>query len=255
MKILIIEDEFPAAKQLQKLILRYKPKANILNVIDSVEMAVNWFNTNASPDLIFMDIQLADGLSFDIFNHTKVMAPVIFTTAFDQYTLKAFKVNSVDYLLKPIEPNELQAAILKFEQQFAQDSAVDQVLLQHLMQSINKPIYKERFLLKIGQQLSFVPTTDIAYFFSTDGIVYIKTQEGKKHLLDQTLDQLNQELNPAFFFRINRKTIISIHAILKIHPYFNSRLILEVSPKPDFDLIVSRDRVGDFKNWLDGQTS
>lgn len=255
MNILIIEDEFPAAKQLQKLILRYKPKANILTVIDSVEMAISWFNTNASPDLIFMDIQLADGLSFDIFKHTKVNAPVIFTTAFDQYTLKAFKVNSVDYLLKPIEPDELQAAILKFEQQFAQVSTFDQALLQQLMQSVYKPTYKERFLLKIGQQLSFVPTTDISYFFSTDGIVYLKTQEGKKHLLDQTLDQLYRELNPTFFFRINRKAIIGIDAILKIHPYFNSRLILEVHPKPDFDLIVSRDRVGDFKNWLDGQAS
>lgn len=255
MKVLIVEDELPAARQLHKLLDQFRPQTEILDVLDSIETTVDWFSNSPSPDLIFMDIQLADGLSFDIFKQVKITAPVIFTTAFDQYTLKAFKVNSVDYLLKPIEPEELQAAIVKYEAHYLAPPSFDVTMLQQLLHSVTQPGYKTRFLIKLGQQLSFIPITEIRYFFSSDSLVYLKTQQNKKHLLDQSLDQLQQELDPAQFFRINRKAIICIQAIHKIHPYFNSRLKVIVDPKTDFDLIVSRDRVASFKNWLNGTTS
>lgn len=252
MKVLIVEDELPAAKQLNKMLHRFRPQTEVLDVLDSVDAAVHWFSGSPLPDLIFMDIQLADGLSFDIFKQVKVVSPVIFTTAFDQYTLKAFKVNSVDYLLKPIEPTELEAAIVKYEAHYISAPAFDPPMLQQLLQSVHQPVYKSRFLIKLGQQLSFIPTTEIQYFFSSEGLVYLKTQHNKKHLLDQSLDQLQQELDPKQFFRINRKAIICIKSIQKIHPYFNSRLKITVQPKPGFDMIVSRDRVASFKNWLNG---
>jgi len=254
MKVLIIEDELPAAKQLQRLIQQHRPQTEVLAVLDSVETAVEWLNTYPNPQLIFMDIQLADGLSFEIFKHVRINVPVIFTTAFDQYTLKAFKVNSVDYLLKPIDPEELQAAIGKFEQHYLQPQTHHPQIFEQMMRSVYQPTYKLRFLIKIGQQLSFIPTSQVHYFYSQDSLVYLKTQEDKKHLIDQTLDQLQQEVDPKSFFRINRKAIIRIEAISKIHPYFNSRLKLLVQPKAEFDLIVSRDRVNNFKQWLDGQS-
>ncbi|NRB48668.1 MAG: response regulator transcription factor [Saprospiraceae bacterium] len=255
MKVLIVEDELPAAKQLTKLIHAFRPQTLILETLDSVEAAVDWFSNHPMPELVFMDIQLADGLSFDIFSAVKITAPVIFTTAFDQYTLKAFKVNSVDYLLKPIEPEELQAAIVKFEERFMAPPSFDSPLLQQLLQSFQQPVFKSRFLIKLGLQLSFIETTEIRYFFSSDSLVYLKTQHNKKHLIDQPLDQLQHELDPKQFFRINRKAILCINAIDKIHTYFNSRLKVTVRPAADFDLIVSRDRVASFKNWLNGSTS
>ncbi len=254
MKVLIVEDELPAAKQLTKLIQAFRPTAQILEVLDSVEAAVDWFSKHPMPELVFMDIQLADGLSFDIFASVEIRTPVIFTTAFDQYTLKAFKVNSVDYLLKPIEPEELQAAIVKFEERFIRPPSFDHPLLQQLLRSFQQPVFKTRFLIKLGQQLSFIETSEIRYFFSSESLVYIKTQHNKKHLIDQPLDQLQHELDPKQFFRINRKAILCIQSIDKIHPYFNSRLKITVRPAADFDLIVSRDRVASFKNWLNGAT-
>lgn len=255
MKVLIVEDELPAAKQLKKLVSAFRPQTQVLDILDSIETAVHWFSENPMPDLVFMDIQLADGLSFDIFKAVNISAPVIFTTAFDQYTLKAFKVNSVDYLLKPIEPEELQAAIVKFEQHYITSPAFDAPMLQQLLQTVNQPVYRTRFLIKLGQQLSFIQTTEVRYFFSANSLVYLKTQHNKKHLIDQSLDQLQHELDPKQFFRINRKAILCINGIQKIHPYFNSRLKIIVNPTPDFDLIVSRDRVGSFKNWLNGSTA
>ncbi len=253
MKILLIEDELPATRQLTKLILQCRPNADILAALDSVESATQWLNTEAPADLIFMDIQLADGLSFDIFLQADVRTPVIFTTAYDQYTLKAFKVNSVDYLLKPVDPEELLAAFDKFDRFYQQSTAplLAQQTIQQLMASFQKQDYKERFIVKVGQQLTFVLVKDIAYFFSEDGLVYAQTNANKKHLIDYTLDQLTGLLDPADFFRINRKIILSLRSINKIHPYFNSRLKLELKPNANFDVIVSRDRTNDFKAWLD----
>ena len=251
MNILIIEDETPAAKRLGQLIQRFKPEAQILACIDSVESAVEWLMQKPSPDLIFMDIQLADGLSFDIFTQINIKVPVIFTTAYDQYTLKAFKVNSVDYLLKPIDPEELAGAFSKYDQLYQKSQVYDVTAIQQLMKAMVQPDYKERFIIKIGQQLTYIAVTDIHYFYSEEGLVYAKTISAKKHVIDYTLDQLENLLKPAEFFRINRKAIASINAIGKIATYFNSRLKLELKPKADFEVIVSRERVADFKKWLD----
>ncbi|MBK7873160.1 MAG: response regulator transcription factor [Saprospiraceae bacterium] len=251
MNILIIEDEQPAAKRLVNLITGFRSQANILGMIDSVENAVKWLRSNPSPDLLFLDIQLADGLSFDIFNQVTVQSPAIFTTAYDQYTLKAFKLNSVDYLLKPIDPEELEQALTKFEQFFRQKVNYDLSAIQQMIQAMAQPQYKERFLVRVGQQMIYILVEEIRYFYSEDGLAYAKTVDNKKHLVDYTLEQLEEALDPKDFFRINRKVITHINAIQKIAPYFNSRLKLEMNPKADFDLIVSRERVNDFKNWLD----
>lgn len=253
MKILIIEDELPAARRLRSLIAETHPQAEILEVLDSVEGAVAWLKTESPPELIFMDIQLADGMSFDIFNHTQVNAPVIFTTAFDQYALKAFKVNSIDYLLKPIDPEELHLAFDKFERHYQSQatSSYDYEAIHQLMQQMVSKNYKERFLVKMGQQLSYLKVTEIAYFYSEGGLVHALDQKGKRHIIDFTLDQLEEVIRPDDFFRINRKIITGLKAIQKIHTYFNSRLKLELQPTVIDEVIVSRDRVNDFKQWLD----
>ncbi len=251
MNLLIIEDEQPAAKRLTNLIGELRPQWRVLTAIDSVESSVRWLSSNPAPDLAFMDIQLADGLSFDIFQQVSVGMPVIFTTAYDQYTLKAFKVNSIDYLLKPIEPSELGQALHKFEQVFGKKMNYDLDTIQQLIRAMAQPNYKERFLVKIGQQLTYVNVTDIYYVFSEDGLVQIRLADGKKYLLDYTLEQLEALLDPVDFFRISRKIIVHLQGIAKIAPYFNSRLKLELKPKADFEVIVSRERVNDFKKWLD----
>lgn len=252
MKILIIEDELPAAKRLEKMVHRFIEDAEILAKLDSVETAVDWLQTFPKPDLIFMDIQLADGLSFDIFTQTEIQSPIIFTTAYDQYTLKAFKVNSVDYLLKPIDPEELNQALQKFKKHyFNQQVSYDQNLIEQLLHSVTKQDYKERFLVKTGQHLQHISVDNIAYFYSEDGMVYLQTQINKRYVVDYTLDHLARLLDPNSFFRINRKFITNVSSIQKIHTYFNSRLLLELQPKISDEVIVSRDRVGDFKRWLD----
>lgn len=251
MDILIIEDEIPAFKRLALLVSQLIPKATIFASIDSIETAVEWFKSNPSPDLIFMDIQLADGLSFDIFNQIKIEAPVVFTTAYDQYAIKAFKVNSIDYLLKPIDTEELKQALEKYNNLYQKQPVISGNTIQQLIQSLTQPEYKERFIVKVGQQLTYINVTDIYYFYSEDGLVFARTAKGKKHAVDYTLDQLEELTSPSDFFRINRKIITRIEAIHKIAAYFNSRLKLELRPLADFDVIVSRDRVPHFKKWLD----
>ncbi|HFA50364.1 MAG TPA: response regulator transcription factor [Bacteroidetes bacterium] len=252
MKTLIIEDERPAAKRLAKLLAEHCPSCEILATLDSVKAAVKWLQNAPSPDLIFMDIQLADGLSFDIFSKTEVSAPVIFTTAFDQYTLRAFKVNSVDYLLKPIDPEELKVAIGKYHKFFRQPGTYDRTGIEKMLETVlNQQKYKERFLVKTGQSLSYVPVNDIAYFYSEDGIAFAQCANGKKHIIEYTLDQLETLLDPSDCFRINRQVILRIEAIQKISTWFNSRLKLELSPNNDLNFVVSRERVQDFKKWLD----
>lgn len=252
MKTLIIEDEQPAAKRLAKLLSAHSPDCEILEMIDSVEAAVKWLRDFPKPDLIFMDIQLADGLSFDIFSKTEVTAPVIFTTAFDQYTLRAFKVNSVDYLLKPIDPEELKSAIGKFRRFHQKEEAYDRTGLEKMLQTVlSRQSYKERFLVKSGQHISYLPTSDIAYFFSEDGITFAQTISGKKHIIETTLDQLSEVLDPKDFFRMNRQVLAQIHSIKKISTWFNSRLKVELSPASAVNTVVSRERVAAFKAWLD----
>lgn len=254
MKILIIEDEQPAAKRLAKLVLELCPEGEILNVIDSVENAVKWLRSFPSPDLIFMDIQLADGLSFDIFTQIEVKSPVIFTTAFDHYTLRAFKVNSIDYLLKPIDPEELRASLDKFGKFFRKQELYDRTGIEKMLLDVlqQKREFKERFLVKNGQHLAYVPVGEAGYFFSEDGVAFVQCKNGKKHILEYTLDQLEDMLNPRDFFRINRQVILRPEAIQKISTWFNSRLKIEVQPSNnEVNLVVSRERVAEFKQWLD----
>ena len=252
MKILLIEDEQPAAKRLASLLGEHCPQGSILGMLESVELAVKWLATSPPPDLIFMDIQLADGLSFDIFKQVEVKSPIIFTTAFDQYTLAAFKVNSVDYLLKPIDPEALVLALQKFRKFYHKTETYDPAGLEQLLQSVfKKEQYKERFLVKVGPHFIQVPIGDIAYFFSDDGVAFAQCANGKKHIIESTLDQLDGLLDPSQFFRINRQMIVRPAAISKISAWFNSRLKLEMAPPCDANSVVSRERVNDFKKWLD----
>ncbi|MEN0049654.1 MAG: LytTR family DNA-binding domain-containing protein [Bacteroidota bacterium] len=251
MKVLIIEDEYHAVKRLSGLIKEARPQVEIVATIDSVEDAVDWINSNPSPDLAFFDIQLADGLSFDIFRKTKLEIPIIFTTAFNEYAIQAFKVNSVDYLLKPVDEEELEVAFQKFERLQPKVTAYDTNTINALLTSMLQKNYTERFLIKVGQQLMYLPTTDIAYFYSESSLSFLKTKSNQKHLVDYTLDQLEGMLAPKDFFRINRKMIVAVPAIQRVAPYFNSRLVLQLLPKDkELEFIVSRERVKNFKTWL-----
>lgn len=253
MNVLIIEDEKPAASRLEKLLKSYNSEVNILDKIDSVKRAVQWFqNKSFKPELIFMDIQLADGLSFEIFEHVDIEVPVIFTTAFDEYALKAFKVNSIDYLLKPIDEEELSGAFKKLEKLAAshqpKSNTIEQIS-QAMAMLTNK--YKSRFVVKIGEHIKSIAIDDILYFFSREKASFCCTNKGKNHLLDYSLEQIEGMVDPDTFFRINRQYLISIGAITDIISYSNSRLKIVMDHCSDQDVIVSRDRVSDFKTWLD----
>lgn len=249
MNVLLIEDEQPAAKFLAKMLTGQRSGLKVLDVIDSVEASVKWLRTFPHPDLLFMDIQLADGISFDIFKHVEVHAPVVFTTAYDEYTLKAFKVNSIDYLLKPIDEEELSAALIKYDSYTTPKGMSSS--LEKLLQQLAAPAYKERIMVKTGQQLAFLSVEKLAYLYSEDGVTFAIEMNGNRAVLDYTLDQAESFLSPKKFFRVSRKLIVHLPSILRIHMYFNSRLKLDLHPLPSFEVFVSRERVTDFKEWLD----
>jgi len=253
MQVLIIEDEYHAARRLEKLLLELQPDIQILATIDSIEDAVNWLQQNPEPELAFMDIQLADGLSFEIFKQIKFTAPVIFTTAFDQYTLQAFKVNSIDYLLKPIEEEELATAIQKFQTLFDQNQPFDSQSLMQAIQSFQtQKSFKQRFLLKQGQSWHYLPITDVAYLYSEDSMTFLVDLSGKRHLLNTSLEQLQDQLDPNFFFRINRSQMIHIQSVRKVDNWFNHRVKVQLEPDTGGEYVVSRNRVKGFKEWLGG---
>lgn len=252
MKILIIEDEAPAAKRLEKMIKDVIPDCIILDSIVSVASAVKWLQSNPQPELIISDIQLADGLSFEIFKTVPTICPIIFTTAFDQYAIEAFKVNSVDYLLKPVKQADLETAINKLRQisNKAQAPALDiNKLLQALAPS-NTTNYKSRFAVKFGEHLRTIETKEVAYFYTEDKINFLTTKEGRRYTIDYNLDSLETMLDPAIFFRINRQYIICIHAIAEMFSYSKSRVLIKLNPAAKHETIVSTERSGDFKLWL-----
>ncbi len=253
MKILIIEDEYYAAKRLVSMVKVALPEAEVLEVLDSVEESKNWFYSHNEPDLIFMDIQLADGLSFKIFEEIKFSCPVIFVTAFDEYAIDAFKLNSIDYLLKPVEIDKLEAAIRKFRKVHSQ-SSIKNINWQELGLSLyaNKGKFKKRFLIKIGNAYQYLSIEDVALLYSEDGISFALDLNGKRFVVDSTLDKISESLDPALFFRISRKHIVNISEIRKIHPFLNSRLKLEINQNSDQELLVSREKVKNFKSWLEG---
>lgn len=249
-KVLIIEDEKPAAERLKRLV-NGLGEISILAHLESVEEAVQWFKTQQPPDVAFFDIQLADGKSFQIFNQVKVPCPVIFTTAFDEYAIQAFKVNSIDYLLKPVDEKELSAAWEKYLNLFSQQTSDEMGMLnQQLKDLLTKKQFKSRFLIKSGEQFKFIPTEKAAYFFSDGGNTFLVDAEGKQNLLDDKLETIEGQINPEEFHRISRKFIVSSQSISRINSYFNSRLQLELNPSSAQEVIVSRERVGGFKEWL-----
>lgn len=251
MRTLIIEDELPAARQLTRLLQQLQPATEVVETLDSVESAVRWLRTFPAPQLIFMDIQIADGLSFDIFRQVEISSAVIFTTAFDQYAVQAFKVNALDYLLKPVDPEELERALAKVQSTQLRD-ADWQSAFHNLTKMFSPNAYKDRFLVKTGQQLAFVEAQDIAFFRSSDGLTQAFTFGGKKYFVDHTLEELERLLDPRHFFRISRSMTLRLNAIQKITPHFNGRLKLDVQPGVGEEVFVSRERSGEFKVWLGG---
>ncbi|HWJ90187.1 MAG TPA: LytTR family DNA-binding domain-containing protein [Flavisolibacter sp.] len=257
MKILIVEDEDLAVKKLKKTLLTVDESAMVVGEADSIRSTVNWLQNNPSPDLILMDIELADGQSFEIFNQVQVKSPVIFITSYDEYALKAFKVNSVDYLLKPVQKEDLHAALDKFrdmKKMYSNDSEKSNIsldiLVKELQQKLQTKEYRKRFLVKHGQKLVSVEVEEIAYFFSDGRLNFFKTFDNRKFVVDYTMDELNEMLDPDKYFRISRSFFISVNSVAQIHDYFGNRLLLHLKPETDKEAIVSREKVTDFKNWL-----
>lgn len=254
MKVLIVEDESLAAERLSKMLYEVKPDIKILSIIDSVENAVKWFEINQEPDLLFLDIQLADGLSFEIYDQIKFSCPVVFTTAFDEYAIKAFDLNSIDYLLKPIKKEKLESSINKYLnlQNLYGKGELNQKLENLIRNYQLKPkSFKSRFLVNKGSSLIPISTSEIAYFFAEDKVVLFKTFENQQFVVNYSLDNLEKELDPKVFFRINRQFIISINSVEKVNTYFNYKLKLDLIPPCEKDIIIARQRVSDFKDWMD----
>jgi two-component system response regulator LytT len=250
MNIIIIEDEKPAARLLQRKVEKLGLQVNTL--LHSVEEAINWFKSNQHPDLIFLDIQLSDGLSFEIFEQIDIKSAVIFTTAYDEYALRAFKLNSIDYLLKPIDEDELEIAIAKFKTQF-QKSVVSNLDFEAIKRMLVNPIdreFKKRFTIKMGQQLKMINIDEVECFYSENKGTYLHTLDNRDYLLDNTLEQLETELNPEDFYRVSRKFIIPMKTIKEIQLHSNSRLKIILPTYKDDEVIVARERVNDFKDWL-----
>ena len=254
MKVIIVEDEPLAVEQLEFLLNRYNPAIEILARLNSVKSAVEWFNKNELPDLVFFDIQLTDGTSFEILEKVKINCPIIFATAYEEYTLQAFKTNGIAYILKPYDQEEIWEAMGKYEQlksNFAQSGMPNLVAIQQTLKTLQNR-YKDRFLVKSGNQLVAVSTADISYFYHENKIVWLKTLGNKKYAIDYTLEQLESILNPGEFFRINRKYILAFSGIQKVQAYSSNRLKIVTQHPVEDEVVVSRDRVNRFKEWLDG---
>ncbi|MDH7447084.1 LytR/AlgR family response regulator transcription factor [Aquimarina sp. 2201CG14-23] len=251
MNVLIIEDEKPAARRLSRMLDDLDIKVDTM--LHSVSESIEWFNNNEHPDLIFLDIQLSDGLSFEIFDTITIKSSIIFTTAYDEYALKAFKLNSIDYLLKPIDDEELETAVKKYKEQIpaTQSLKVDFEDIKKLLINPMDRVYKKRFTARVGQHLKIFSVEDIECFYSENKGTYLHTTENRNYLIDTTLESLEDELNPQQFYRVNRKFYININAIKDIISYTNSRLQIKLHHFNEQDVIVARERVKDFKEWLE----
>jgi two-component system response regulator LytT len=253
MKVLIIEDENAAARRLEKLLSEVEPEAEVVQRLDSVEASVLWLKGNPQPDLILLDIHLADGASFEIFEHINITCPIIFTTAYDEYALQAFKVNAVDYLLKPIKTNELAAAIDKYKKVFAHTTPDYSGLLETLRRQEGNNFLR-RMLIRFSNSIKLVEMSDAAYFYTKDKITFLVTRStGKRYPVDYPLDKLEGMLDTSVFFRINRQFIVNVNAIKEMHPYSKSRVKVELDPSIDLETIVSTERSAEFKKWLVGE--
>lgn len=250
LNVIIVEDEKPAARRLNRIL--EKKEVQVSAMLHSVSEAKEWFTNNEHPDLIFLDIQLSDGLSFEIFDEINIESAIIFTTAYDEYALQAFKLNSIDYLLKPIDEDELGAALEKYKlfKPQQQDVTMSFNDIKKLLSGETVKTYKNRFTVKVGQHLKMIATEDVECFYSENKGTYIYTKEGRNYLIESSLEQLEDELSPEMFFRISRKFFININAIKDIISYTNSRLKIILTSYKEQELIVSRERVKSFKNWL-----
>ena len=249
MKTIIIEDENLTAKRLEGLLHKYDSAITVEAILPSVQDAVKWFDSHPEPELIFMDIHLEDDLAFKIFEQVRIAAPVIFTTAYDEYMIQAFKVNSIDYLLKPINESELVQAIEKYKRlkhQFTQPN------LETLLKSLGnkEPEYKSRFMITIGTKIKSIETTEIAYFYSEEKLTFMVTKEGQNLPIDFSLDKLTSLVNPKDYFRISRQFLVGFHSIQNVHTYIKGKLKLDLQPKTKLEVMVSGDRMTDFKEWL-----
>jgi len=254
MKVLIIEDEPFAQKELIRILNQCDPDVQVLKCIDSIEESVQWLEENDTAELIFMDIQLSDGISFEIFNHITLKTPVIFTTAYDEYAIRAFKVNSIDYLLKPIEESDLCNSLQKFHNLREQFDDGKQALSNNQLKEVLgliKPTYKQRLITKLGDRINHIETKDIAYIYSEEKVTFMITKENKRHMINYTLEQIEKFLDPAQFYRLNRKYLTHIDAIGAINKYFNSRLKVQLIPYVDDEILISRAKVSDFMEWLE----
>jgi DNA-binding LytR/AlgR family response regulator len=253
MTILIIEDEELAVKRLKGILKEVAPTAIVVADTDSIESSVEWLQKNTAPDLILMDIELNDGQSFEIFDLVEVKSTVIFTTSYDEYAIKAFKVNSADYLLKPIEKEDLAAALKKYEglkEHYSSSHTIVEQLIKGLQQSMHSREYRNRFLVKQGSKLMSVNVSDIAYFYTDGRLNYFKTNDNKKFVIDYSLEELDTMLEPGTYFRINRSFSVSVTSVAKIDDFFGQRLILDLKPAIEKEVLVSRERVTDFKKWM-----
>jgi len=251
MNIIIIEDEKPSARHLKRMLANLD--IEISEMLHSVEESIDWFQNNEHPDLIFLDIQLSDGLSFEIFENIDIKSAIIFTTAYDEYALQAFKLNSIDYLLKPIDRNDLETAVHKFKERISKNNSVA-IDFEDIKKLLINPIdreYKKRFTVKVGQHLKMISIDAIECFYSENKGTYIHTNENRDYLIDLTLEELEKELEPQTFFRVSRKFYVNINAIKDMVSYTNSRLQIKLNTYNEHDVIVSRERVRDFKDWLE----
>jgi two-component system response regulator LytT len=258
MNILIVEDEDLAVKKIQKTLSAVDSEAVITGITDSIKSTVEWLQQHPQPDLILMDIELADGQSFEIFNLIEVKSPVVFTTSYDEYALKAFKVNSIDYLLKPVQKEELQNALNKYKKikdnytpktEENKDLSLDS-LVKELQRKLQPKEFRKRFLVKHAQKLVSIEIDEIAYFFSDGRLNFFKTTDNRKFVVDYTMDELEDMLDPEQYFRISRSFYVSVGSIDKIDDYFGNRLILQLKPAVDKEAMVSREKVTDFKKWM-----
>lgn len=249
MKIVVIEDEFAAANQLKYVFNQINADYEILAIIETVKEAIQWFTANESPDLIFSDIQLADGISFEIYEQVKINAPIIFITAFDEFAIRAFKLNSVDYILKPLDTDSLRFAVEKFNNQ----SLIKQETLRELIkqQAFSQKNYRKSFLVRYRDKLLPIKSSEFAYFFIENGLVFGQLFDGRKYILDFKLEDLENQLDPQEFVRANRQFILSRESILAIEPYINSRVLVKTSPKSPYEAIISKEKVTSFKKWFE----
>ncbi|TND08733.1 MAG: LytTR family two component transcriptional regulator [Bacteroidetes bacterium] len=251
MNILIVEDEAPAARRLQKMVSELEPAAVFAGHTDGIRSTVCWLETNVAPDLVLMDIQLSDGISFEIFNRTTISSPVIFTTAYDEYAVRAFKVNSIDYLLKPVDKTELRRSFDRFRERRAPVPG-SQDLFRKLVNEMQtgKPVFKTRFLVSKGPDLFPVESSQAAFFHTEERVVFMHTHDGKRYIIEHTLDELESLLDPAVFCRANRQFILSASCVRSMQAGFNGKIKAFVHPQPPEEIIVSRERAVAFKEWL-----